>query len=104
MEKKLTAVQWLIENAKGFHNAESSKAMQEQALRMEREQIELNKMKWISVKERLPIKGDEVLCYSEEGCVSVEKIRYNNDIPYCEQTDSGYATHWMPLPKPPKQD
>lgn len=40
MEKKLTAVQWLIENAKGFHNAESSKAMQEQALRMEREQIE----------------------------------------------------------------
>jgi hypothetical protein len=39
MEKKLTAVQWLIENAKGFHNAESSKAMQEQALRMEREQM-----------------------------------------------------------------
>ena len=40
MEKKLTAVQWLIENAKGFHNAESSKAMQEEALRMEKKQIE----------------------------------------------------------------
>ena len=39
MEKKQTAVQWLIENAKGFHNAESSKAMQEQALLMEREQM-----------------------------------------------------------------
>lgn len=39
MEKKQTAVQWLIENAKGFHNAESSKAMQEQALQMEREQM-----------------------------------------------------------------
>ena len=39
MEKKQTAVQWLIENAKGFHNAESSKAMQEKALQMEREQI-----------------------------------------------------------------
>jgi hypothetical protein len=39
MEKKLTAVQWLIENAKGFHNAESSKAMQEEALQMEREQM-----------------------------------------------------------------
>ncbi|OYY99534.1 MAG: hypothetical protein B7Y37_13670 [Sphingobacteriia bacterium 28-36-52] len=40
MEKKQTAVQWLIENAKGFHNAESSKVMQEQALSMFREQIE----------------------------------------------------------------
>jgi hypothetical protein len=39
MEKKLTAVQWLIENAKGFHNAESSKAMQEEALQMERGQM-----------------------------------------------------------------
>lgn len=40
MEKKQTAVQWLIENAKGFHTAESSKAMQEIALQIEREQIE----------------------------------------------------------------
>lgn len=39
MEKKLTAVQWLIENAKVFHNAESSKAMQEEALQMERERM-----------------------------------------------------------------
>ena len=39
MSKKQTAVQWLIENAKGFHNAESSKAMQEEALQMEREQM-----------------------------------------------------------------
>jgi hypothetical protein len=39
MEKKQTAVQWLIENAKGFHNAESSKAMQEQALQMEKERM-----------------------------------------------------------------
>lgn len=39
-KNNLTAVQWLIENAKGFHTSESSKAMQEQALQMEREQIE----------------------------------------------------------------
>jgi hypothetical protein len=37
--KEVAAVQWLIENAKGFHNAESSKAMQEEALRMGRERI-----------------------------------------------------------------
>lgn len=39
-KNNLTAVQWLIENAKGFHTSESSKAMQEKALQMEREQIE----------------------------------------------------------------
>jgi hypothetical protein len=50
MERKLTAVQWLIENAKGFHNAESSKAMQKEALQMGKEQI-INA--WIATDNQL---------------------------------------------------
>lgn len=40
MDKKKTAVQWLIENAKGWNNAETSKEMCKKALEMERQQIE----------------------------------------------------------------
>lgn len=59
-------------------------------------------MEWISVKERLPEKKDEYLVFSEEGYISVEKYVGGEDI-YCDSNDSGYATHWMPLPKPPTQ-
>lgn len=58
-------------------------------------------MKWISVKERMPELKEEIICCSEEGYISVEKYRGGDDI-YCDSTDSGYATHWMPLPEPPE--
>ncbi len=61
-----------------------------------------NQDKWISVEDSLPDEGLDVLCISEEGCMSIEKRRYGKKEIYCDQTDSGYATHWQPLPNPPK--
>ena len=58
-------------------------------------------MEWISVDDRLPNEGYEVLIYSEEGRISVEKRQKGKDYIYSHQTDSGNATHWMPLPEPP---
>jgi hypothetical protein len=45
--------------------------------------------KWISVKERLPEDGIEVLFYSPK-----------TEINCCFVGD---VTHWMPLPEPPKE-
>ena len=52
---------------------------------------------WISVTERLPDVGKNVLVYSEFDGVSVD---------YHGGDSFGYAlvTHWMPLPQPPKGD
>ena len=51
--------------------------------------------KWISVKDRLPDVGVEVLVYSEIDGICVDY--YDGDV-------FGYfdITHWMPMPKPPK--
>lgn len=71
---------------------------------------------WISVKERLPEEGEEVLVFGQ----------YLNDIPKVLGVRSRYkgdqdwkytwegsdewvyrendVTHWMPLPKPPKEE
>ena len=50
---------------------------------------------WISVKDRLPDVGVEVLVYSEIDGICVDY--YDGDV-------FGYfdITHWMPMPKPPK--
>lgn len=40
MSKKQTAVEWLVEQSKGFHNKESMDKLIEDAKRLEREQIE----------------------------------------------------------------
>jgi len=64
--------------------------------------------KWISVHDKLPPKaewsGDTVLGYTEEG--SIQIAMYEGELPdewYDKFNDSGYITHWMPLPEPPKQ-
>lgn len=61
---------------------------------------------WISVKDRPPDDGEEVICYCG-----------NKDYPGCYgeiyiltfYTDTGWllgdaVTHWMPKPKPPKEE
>jgi hypothetical protein len=65
--------------------------------------------KWISVKDRLPNDGDEVLIHNGNyhwiGCFELE----NNGF-MCGEDHQGYerfysieeATHWQPLPEPPK--
>lgn len=61
------------------------------------------KSEWISVKERMPEKGEMVLCY----------FKYEPESPdvICENTYHGgklwlsegsKVTHWMPLPELPK--
>jgi len=63
----------------------------------------INVMEWINVNDRLPEHGVEVLCISEEGRISVEERMKGQEWIYCDKTDSGNATHWMPLPPPPKK-
>ena len=50
---------------------------------------------WISVEDRLPDIGIEVLVYSEDDGICVD---------YYDGDSFGYydVTHWMPLPEPPK--
>lgn len=66
---------------------------------------------WISVKDKLPDKGDQVLCYGEEpNNIHDDGLPFKTGIydgknwisdHFCE---SSYieVTHWMPLPEPPK--
>ena len=64
---------------------------------------------WIPVTERLPEQKTEVLCFSKNAGVFVGtdwvdwpdgKIMFHLGTSY----DWPYATHWMPLPEPPKED
>ena len=52
---------------------------------------------WISVTERLPDIGVEVIVYSEDDGICVD---------YYDGDSFGYydVTHWMPLPQPPKEE
>lgn len=75
-------------------------------------------MKWISVKDRIPYKGDLVLVFFEDGVIlmgswddtniqTFEKGKLGWWCYYLEgrlrpHEDNRYQiTHWMPLPKPP---
>ena len=65
-------------------------------------------MKWISVKDRLPLLGQVVLCIkvSEEfpDCYMwyLGELEYENG-PWIDQEYKPISlTHWMPLPPPPK--
>lgn len=62
---------------------------------------------WISVEDRLPEDGIEVLAYTIAHSVRV--LKRNNLMDDWDVTDrknacirSDYVTHWMPLPEPPE--
>lgn len=74
---------------------------------------ELQMPRWISVKERLP--DGEVLALNnlqgsygyQEYLIGYVGEDYQSDSGYlCENDDAilTNVTHWMPLPKPPKED
>ena len=71
--------------------------------------------KWISVEERLPDTAERVLvCKTWLGMVHKPEYGYYQDFPsrkgcWYVLTEYGYhpqreVTHWMPLPKAPKED
>ena len=72
-------------------------------------QVYLNKTRWIPVTERLPEAGERVLCYCRANIYEVMKMRtdgdwVHNDQVYDSAYMSGFVTHWMPLPTPPKEE
>ena len=64
---------------------------------------------WISVKDKMPDEGKEVLIYCPEFLEEIRKVFYTEGDFYAEREDliirpapNGYCTHWQPLPEPPK--
>lgn len=74
----------------------------------------LTPAKWISVKDRLPELGEEVLVLGNEGSLEVRRLTLRKIHP--DEKDPHYwldgwdesadytVTHWMPLPEPPKEE
>lgn len=62
-------------------------------------------MEWISVKERLPKPGQEVLLWATGAPLQKTYSRYDMGVynPDIYQPWWDYVTHWMPLPEPPKE-
>jgi hypothetical protein len=75
-------------------------------------------MEWISVKDRLPQYEDDYLTYIiDNGCSYRQQVQrfvkkpktlkgmYGDSFTHWELTqwDDNIVTHWMPLPKPPKE-
>lgn len=66
---------------------------------------------WISVKDRYPNEGDNVLTLSD-GSIQIGFLYYDDGDPidssgitfrdHQDNYDIEYVTHWMPLPQPPK--
>lgn len=78
-------------------------------------------MEWIKCSERLPNDDEDVLIYDYRDGIGIGFYEYSNVSGYYEKdgsffiTNSGWEvsydwarhmdpTHWMPLPKPPKED
>lgn len=73
-------------------------------------------MEWISVKDRLPSKENElivclvnrnaILCFVHDATISLSTNCVSFYYPTREWIKDKYyseVTHWMPLPKPPKE-
>lgn len=59
-------------------------------------------MEWISVEDRLPDRAGDILSYHSDWGVQLSHYNGGSDfistgLYYTE------ATHWMPLPEPPKE-
>ena len=79
---------------------------------------EVQQMRWIPVEERLPEKHSEyIVCACDEGEPIDERIWGDTVVVCADYYDGGFTwyegnteydisdivTHWMPLPKPPKE-
>ncbi len=61
-------------------------------------------MKWISVKDRLPVEGEQVLQYCPTDYPIINGFKLEAGAP--KGISEGFlrsnSTHWMSLPQPPK--
>ena len=65
--------------------------------------------KWVSVKDRMPKDGQDVLAYLNYGEETrIAPCNYYNGVWYDSVMNCVVVlqdvTHWMPLPEPPKED
>jgi hypothetical protein len=62
--------------------------------------------KWISVEDRLPEIADTVIVYIQNGVIDIAwRTPGGNWDTYSGRFfKDDKITHWMPLPKPPKED
>lgn len=56
--------------------------------------------KWISVKERLPEKWQDIIAYDAKN--QEIRLAYMTEDAWLGVRMSGKVTHWMPLAEPPK--
>ena len=59
-------------------------------------------MEWISIKDKLPEWQEVVLCYIDGEGVDILQFVSDGFIHY-EEGDTEGVTHWMQLPKSPKE-
>ena len=63
---------------------------------------------WISVRDRLPDKGELVLCIGAKGGMFIGEIMCCDgekaDMYVPNARGGRSAKYWMPLPKPPKEE
>ena len=59
---------------------------------------------WHRVEDGLPKFGEYVLAWEIQGFAVVDKYVGIGDGRWGLQNDGAIYTHWMPLPKPPKED
>lgn len=68
--------------------------------------LEFN-MKWISVDNKLPNDGEEILIFSceDKNNISIGYRKHNFFFDLIDFTITPInVTHWMPLPEPPKYE
>ena len=71
--------------------------------RLNKQIEELRKPRWIPVTERLPEKEDEAVIVWEKQGFALIDWRHDNKWVILDN-NYGIATHWMPLPEPPKEE
>lgn len=64
--------------------------------------------RWIPVTERLPTRGDRVLCFGDNGINIVDFVCGDKwcALPwfYLDGEQETGVAYWMPLPEPPKEE
>lgn len=60
---------------------------------------------WISVKDRLPEEGEDVLIIEEDGCIDVgHMLRWKGKSDWNSHLFfEPKVTYWMPIPEPPEE-